>query len=145
MKLNYPGEYIIEKCSISATSGRTIDVSSLIASINIFEDIFRTSITGDISLVDTNNLLTSLPIIGQEKLLLKLSTPQTTKADRTRSLDFTEYPLYIYKDPQGKVTYLLQMAGVGLWGPIWGYLALDQDGNTVKSAIFGISVNALPL
>lgn len=46
------------------------------------------------------------------------------------------YPLYIYKDPQGKVTYLLQMAGVGLWGPIWGYLALDQDGNTVKSAIF---------
>ena len=97
MKLNYPGEYIIEKCSISATSGRTIDVSSLIASINIFEDIFRTSITGDISLVDTNNLLTSLPIIGQEKLLLKLSTPQSTEADRSRSLDFTEYPLYIYK------------------------------------------------
>jgi Na+-transporting NADH:ubiquinone oxidoreductase subunit C len=46
------------------------------------------------------------------------------------------YPLYIYKNPQGKVTYLLQMAGIGLWGPIWGYLALDQDGNTIKSAIF---------
>jgi Na+-transporting NADH:ubiquinone oxidoreductase subunit C len=46
------------------------------------------------------------------------------------------YPMYVYKAPDGKVTYLLQMAGVGLWGPIWGYLALDQDGNTVKSAIF---------
>jgi Na+-transporting NADH:ubiquinone oxidoreductase subunit C len=46
------------------------------------------------------------------------------------------YPLYIYKNQQGKVTYLLQMAGIGLWGPIWGYLALDQDGNTIKSAIF---------
>ena len=96
-KLNYAGEYIIEKCSISATSGRTIDVTNLMSSINIFEDILKSSVTGDISLVDTNNLLTSLPIIGQEKLLLKLSTPQTTVADRNRSIDFTEYPLYIYK------------------------------------------------
>jgi Na+-transporting NADH:ubiquinone oxidoreductase subunit C len=46
------------------------------------------------------------------------------------------YPMYVYKAPDGKVTYLLQMAGVGLWGPVWGYLALDEDGNTVKSAIF---------
>lgn len=46
------------------------------------------------------------------------------------------YPLYIYKDEQGKETYILQLAGTGLWGPIWGYLALDGDGNTVKAAIF---------
>jgi len=36
------------------------------------------------------------------------------------------YPLYIYKDPQGKVTYLLQMAGVGLWGP---HLGLSRFGS----------------
>lgn len=47
-----------------------------------------------------------------------------------------KYPLYVYKDEAGKTTYILQLAGTGLWGPIWGYLALDQDGNTVKAAIF---------
>lgn len=46
-----------------------------------------------------------------------------------------KYPLYIYEE-NGKKTYILQLAGVGLWGPIWGYLALDEDGNTVKQAVF---------
>lgn len=45
------------------------------------------------------------------------------------------YPLYIFEE-KGKKTYILQLAGVGLWGPIWGYLALDEDGNTVKKAVF---------
>jgi Na+-transporting NADH:ubiquinone oxidoreductase subunit C len=45
------------------------------------------------------------------------------------------YPLYIFEEG-GKKTYILQLAGVGLWGPIWGYLALDEDGNTVKKAVF---------
>ncbi len=46
------------------------------------------------------------------------------------------YPMFIYTDPSGRPTYLLQTAGTGLWGPIWGYLALDNDGNTIRSAIF---------
>jgi len=45
------------------------------------------------------------------------------------------YPLYIYEE-NGKKTFILQLTGVGLWGPIWGYLALDEDGNTVKQAVF---------
>lgn len=46
-----------------------------------------------------------------------------------------KYPLYIYEE-NGNRTYILQLAGVGLWGPIWGYLALDQDGNTIRQVIF---------
>jgi len=45
------------------------------------------------------------------------------------------YPLYVFEEA-GKKTYILQLAGVGLWGPVWGYLALDEDGNTVKKAVF---------
>ena len=93
--LEYAGEYIIEECSIYSTSGEVVDVTALVSTINIFEDIFKSSLTGNIALVDTNNLLTRLPLIGQEKLRLKLSTPQITVADRRRSLDFTDHPLYI--------------------------------------------------
>lgn len=46
-----------------------------------------------------------------------------------------KYPLYVYEE-NGSKTYILQLAGVGLWGPIWGYLALDEDGNTIRSVIF---------
>jgi len=96
-KLNYAGEYEIEVCKICSTSGEIIDITSLVSSINIFEDIFKSSLSGDIAIVDTNNLLTALPIIGQEKLLLKLTTPQTSAVNRKNSLDFTDHPLYIYK------------------------------------------------
>jgi hypothetical protein len=96
-KLQYAGEYIIDVCKIASTGGEIIDITPMITTINIFEDIFKSALTGDISVVDTNNLLTGLPLIGQEKLILKLSTPQSTTTTRNRSLDFTEHPLYIYK------------------------------------------------
>jgi len=98
-KLNYAGEYTIEMCSIASTSGVVLDITQQVGAINIFEDIFKSSITGDISITDTTNLMTRLPIIGQEKLLLKISTPQASQpfSDRTRTIDFTDQPLYIYK------------------------------------------------
>lgn len=46
-----------------------------------------------------------------------------------------QYPLYVFEE-NGKKTYILQLAGVGLWGPIWGFLALDEDGNTIKQVVF---------
>ena len=95
--MQYAGEYGVEICKICSTSGEIIDITSLISTVNIFEDIFKSSLTGDITLVDTNNLLTSLPIIGQEKLLLKLTTPQSGTTDRNLSLDFTDHPLYLFK------------------------------------------------
>ena len=70
-ELQYAGEYLIETCEIYTTSGTVIDLKDQFASVNIYEDIFKNALTGDISLVDTNNLLTNLPIIGQEKLKLK--------------------------------------------------------------------------
>lgn len=96
-KLKYAGEFVVETAKIASTSGEVTDVTDLISAINIYEDIFKSAITGDISLVDTTNIVTSLPIIGQEKLILKIVTPQDGLVDRTTSLDFTEYPLYIYK------------------------------------------------
>ncbi|MDR0506397.1 MAG: NADH:ubiquinone reductase (Na(+)-transporting) subunit C [Dysgonamonadaceae bacterium] len=33
--------------------------------------------------------------------------------------------------------YVLSMRGAGLWGPIWGFISLDNDKNTVFGASFG--------
>lgn len=32
--------------------------------------------------------------------------------------------------------YILPVYGAGLWGPIWGYVAFDSDGNTIYGAYF---------
>lgn len=36
----------------------------------------------------------------------------------------------------GKTKYVIPMKGMGLWGPIYGYLAIDDDKNTVFGVYF---------
>jgi Na+-transporting NADH:ubiquinone oxidoreductase subunit C len=45
-------------------------------------------------------------------------------------------PLYIYTKEDGEKCYIIPMQGVGLWGPIWGYMAIESDFNTVYGAYF---------
>lgn len=45
-------------------------------------------------------------------------------------------PVYVCRLDDGATKYILPVYGAGLWGPIWGYLALDADGSTVYGAYF---------
>ena len=40
-------------------------------------------------------------------------------------------PLYIC-EIDGTKKYIIPLYGAGLWGPIWGYLSLNEDGSTHK-------------
>jgi Na+-transporting NADH:ubiquinone oxidoreductase subunit C len=54
--------------------------------------------------------------------------------DKTISESEKRYPLYL-ADKDGKQLYIIPVVGKGLWGPIWGYVALEDD----KRTIFGVS------
>ncbi|NBB19827.1 NADH:ubiquinone reductase (Na(+)-transporting) subunit C [Runella sp. CRIBMP] len=45
-------------------------------------------------------------------------------------------PLYIYTEKEGKKYYIVPLRGTGLWGPIWGYISLQDDFDTVYGAFF---------
>jgi Na+-transporting NADH:ubiquinone oxidoreductase subunit C len=45
------------------------------------------------------------------------------------------YPLY-FAEKDGKEVVIIPMVGKGLWGPVWGYVALQEDYNTVYGASF---------
>jgi len=45
------------------------------------------------------------------------------------------YPLYM-ADVDGAKKYIIPMVGSGLWGPIWGYVAINADLETVFGATF---------
>ncbi len=44
-------------------------------------------------------------------------------------------PLYV-AEKDGQRFYIIPVRGKGLWGPIWGYLSLEDDANTVYGATF---------
>ena len=47
-----------------------------------------------------------------------------------------QLPVMKCKMDDGSVKYVLPMYGAGLWGPIWGYVAVNDDGNTIYGANF---------
>ena len=44
-------------------------------------------------------------------------------------------PLFI-SEVEGKTRYIIPLRGKGLWGPIWGFLSLEDDLNKVFGAVF---------
>ena len=74
-EVQYAGEYELQTCEIIASSGVVAEISNNIVEINLFENIFSSSLTGSIIFADTNNLTDNLPIIGQEYISIKIITP----------------------------------------------------------------------
>lgn len=94
--LQFAGEFLVQQCKLMTTNGTTYDIRQLVQSINIYEDIFSTAVSGDITIKDTNNMIMNGPIIGEEKLILKILTPQKNPNQDT-TIDYTETPLNVYR------------------------------------------------
>src|SRR5690606_23738652 len=55
--------------------------------------------------------------------------------DKTLAVEDRDYPLYV-AEVDGKTKYVIPLVGSGLWGPIWGYIAVDEDKETIYGAKF---------
>lgn len=45
-------------------------------------------------------------------------------------------PVFVCTTDKG-TKYIVPVAGAGLWGPIWGYIAMDENGKNIYGAYFG--------
>lgn len=69
--LEEPGQFSIINAGITCKGGY-INIASMIESINLYESIFKTFITGDITLIDRSNFVSN--ITGTEPVYLEFST-----------------------------------------------------------------------
>ncbi|MEG1556011.1 MAG: NADH:ubiquinone reductase (Na(+)-transporting) subunit C [Bacteroidales bacterium] len=47
-----------------------------------------------------------------------------------------QLPFYIIHINNNDSCFVIPLSGKGLWGPIWGYMAIGHDCNTVKGCVF---------
>jgi Na+-transporting NADH:ubiquinone oxidoreductase subunit C len=57
------------------------------------------------------------------------------KSERAKAAQDRKLPVYECQTEEG-LKYILPVYGAGLWGPIWGYMAINDDMNTVFGANF---------
>ena len=95
--IQFAGEFAIEELKIVTPTEQVADLISdvLVIEINIFEDIFSNTLSGNIMLTDIRDIITLLPIQGQEELFLKIKTPSLS--DPNDILDFSKNPFVINK------------------------------------------------
>ena len=55
------------------------------------------------------------------------------KSELAKPLEKRQLALYVC-EVDGKTKYVLPLYGAGLWGPIWGYVGLNED----KNSVFGV-------
>ncbi len=57
------------------------------------------------------------------------------KNEMKKKVEERKFPIYqALKD--GKNYFVIPLRGKGLWGPIWGYVSLEEDLNTIHGAVF---------
>ena len=90
------GEFSVETCELISSKGITLDISSLLLEINLFEDIYSSAVQGSIVCVDSNSVISKTQIIGQDYIRLKLKTPGFDD-DSEKTIDYSENVLSVYK------------------------------------------------
>jgi len=57
------------------------------------------------------------------------------KKERAKKVEDRQLPVFEC-NIDGSVKYILPLYGAGLWGPIWGYISVESDMNTIYGATF---------
>jgi Na+-transporting NADH:ubiquinone oxidoreductase subunit C len=56
--------------------------------------------------------------------------------EMAKSVADRKLPVFVCTDSDSSQKYILPVRGTGLWGPVWGYVALENDYNTVCGVVF---------
>jgi hypothetical protein len=88
--LFYAGQMQVRKCVLTSMNSRSsIDILALLFQLEIYEDIMSPFMSGNVTIVDTYNLPTYFPVIGEEMIEFEWKTP---------SLDvWRKKVFYVYK------------------------------------------------
>jgi len=103
--------------NILATIGVTTDRDQA-------ETLYQKYITSTISLTEEGSVDTEVNAFE-----INLNNELKKPASEQR------FPLY-EADVDGKKYFIIPLRGAGLWNAIWGYIALEEDKNTIKGAVF---------
>ena len=90
------GDFHLLECSIHSPSGGSnavqLNTAGRLVELNIYEDLFSNVLKGTLTMLDTQGLAETIPLIGDETLILSLGLFRVFRVCAN-----------IYKSPQGLI------------------------------------------
>lgn len=74
-------------------------------------------------------------LIGENAFMIDANGAKVGDAKNAFNGDIEGYPVFV-ATVEGQKKYIMALHGAGLWGPLWGYISVNDDKNTVFGADF---------
>ena len=120
--MQHAGQFIIEDIRLVTTTGLEVNLINSVMGITLFEDIFSMTVTGTIAIMDSVNLASLGPLLGQEYLHLKIRTPFVNK-DESAIIDFSKNAFLVHSI--SKRQKLTGPAGGGVQGVVLSFVSQE--------------------
>ncbi len=96
------------------------------------DDLYEKYILSDECLVlDDNGLVKEDVVLGD----VDIQKEYRENVAKKREDKDVNYPLYI-ANVEGAKKFIIPMVGTGLWGPVWGYIAVNDDCQSIYGATY---------
>ena len=89
------------------------------------EKLFNNYITDQLALRNDGTIDETVDAFSDIKLAIELK----------KDIQTQRFPIYV-ASVDAATYYIVPLRGSGLWDAIWGYIALGEDRNTIKGAVF---------
>ena len=89
------------------------------------EKLFNNYITDQLALRNDGTIDETVDAFSDIKLAIELK----------KDIETQRFPIYV-ASVDAATYYIVPLRGSGLWDAIWGYIALGEDRNTIKGAVF---------
>ena len=131
------GDIVIEQLKLVSSTNIVFDLVDFLVELNIYEDMFSGCMHGNMVLSDSRNLIEKAPLIGEEFLLVKVTSPTFTQSISKTFRVFKVSDRNIVRDNNTQ-TYTVHFASIELFYDIMLPLFVSFEGNItdVVSDIF---------
>jgi len=102
--ISFAGEINVVKAEITTGNGTSVDITSLMVDLTIYEDLFSNTMSGYVMVLDALDLISNLPLIGQELLNIEIRTPTIQNSIKKA---FYIYKLHSRSTSKRSQTYIL--------------------------------------
>jgi hypothetical protein len=131
------GDIVIEQLKLVSSTNIVFDLVDFLVELNIYEDMFSGCMHGNMVLSDSRNLIEKAPLIGEEFLLVKVTSPTFTESITKTFRIFKISDRNIVRDNNTQ-TYTIHFASIELFYDIMLplFVSFEGDITDVVSNIF---------